>query len=93
MALETLTSITPVVFNEINIETIRMFTPVVFNEINIETIRTFTPVVGMKDEYKRNFICNDTVSIDNRSNQTGVYVDGGVLVPVQGNMPNNQLGS
>jgi hypothetical protein len=99
MADESLISLSPVVDVDIPMtvnEVLLNKTLIVETDIPMtvnEVWLGMTLVLGMPDEYKRNFICNDTVSTDNRSKQTGVYVDGGVFVPIQGNMPNNQLGS
>ena len=59
--------------------------------IEIGYLSSITSVEGMPDEMKRNFLCNGTVSPQNQTKQTGIYIDRGfVFIPAQPNMPNNQ---
>jgi len=69
--------------------------PVINPVVEIGYVTSMMHVEGMPDEYKRNFIANDTVSVSNGTKQTGIYIDenGEILIPIQSNIPNNQLGS
>jgi hypothetical protein len=101
MADEALNSISPVVDRDIPMTVVEALASVTVGKSYVDIPLTvneawlgMTVVVGMKDEYSRNFICNDSVSTQNQSGQAGIYIDKGfVFVPVQPGIPNNQISS
>lgn len=98
MADEALNSISPVVDRDIPMtvnEAVLSKTLIVDKDIPLtvnESWLGMAVVVGMPDESKRNFLCNNTVSTCNQSRQSALYIDRGFLfVPAQPLIPNNQI--